>query len=289
MTIPAFRFAPSPNGRLHLGHARSALVGYRLAQRFGGRFLVRIEDIDHERSQDRFVAEILDDLTWLGITWEQPVLRQSTAFDVYRAAAQSLEHHGLLYRCFATRAEIAVAANPDVRDPDGAVRYPGWDVVLPPAEQRRRADAGAPFALRLNLKRAADVLRAAGRWPLTYRAVEIDGSQQVVGCEPERWGDAVIVRKDVPTSYHLSVVVDDARQLITHVTRGEDLRAATDLQRVLQALLGLPEPLYHHHSLVLGPDGRKLSKSLGAMSLADLRRGGATAADIEQMIGPLPA
>jgi glutamyl-Q tRNA(Asp) synthetase len=272
--VPATRFAPSPNGRLHVGHALSALAGFDVAAELGGRFLLRIEDIDPARTREAHVAAILDDLGWLGLAWEQPVLRQSEHLAVYRAAADRLAAEGLLYPCFATRTEIAAAAVPGACDPDGAPLYPGLCKGLPPAEIAAREAAGEPFALRLDMDRAlaAAGARLAGR-PLTFREVDARGRPGAIReARPERWGDAVIVRKDTPTSYHLAVVVDDARQGITHVTRGRDLLAATDLHRLLQVLLDLPEPLYHHHALIVGCDGRKLAKSLGAEPLAALRQ-----------------
>jgi glutamyl-Q tRNA(Asp) synthetase len=285
---PVFRFAPSPNGELHLGHALSAIVSYEMAQRTGGSFLVRIEDIDVERCREEFVAQIFEDLTWLGVRWEEPVLRQSANFDVYRGASARLEAMGLLYPCFATRTEIADAARalPDVRDPDGAPIYPGLYRGLDKAEAERRRDSGEPFALRIDMERAlwaaSDAL--AGR-RLTFSEIDRAGRAQEIEAGPERWGDAVIVRKDVPASYHLAVVVDDAAQGVTHVTRGLDLFPATGLHRLLQALLGLEEPLYHHHRLVADANGRKLAKSERDTSLRALRAQGASPEEIRAMIG----
>ena len=279
------RFAPSPNGELHLGHALSALVGFEMAQRLGGRFLVRIEDIDRVRCRPALIEACLADLAWLGLAWEKPVLRQSEHFSVYRAAADRLEAMGLLYPCFATRAEIEAAATPGLRDPDGAPLYPGLWASASNSEIARRSQAGERLALRLHMDRAQALAadKLGGR-PLTFREIDGRGGEQVIAAQPERWGDVVIVRKDTPTSYHLSVVVDDARQGITHVTRGLDLFAATDVHRLLQVLLDLPEPLYHHHRLITDASGRKLSKSARDTSVRSLREQGWTAQDVRKAV-----
>jgi glutamyl-Q tRNA(Asp) synthetase len=281
-----FRFAPSPNGELHLGHALSAITGFEMARRSGGRFLLRIEDIDIGRTREDFVQGILEDLAWLGLTWEEPVLRQSKHFPVYIAAAARLEAMGLLYPCFATRGEIAAAAVPGLVDPDGAPLYPGLHRQLSPEALARRKARAEPFAMRLDMERARilakDRLAAAS---LTFTEFDAFGRSGTVEARPERWGDAVIVRKDVAASYHLAVVVDDARQGVTNVTRGMDLYAATDLHRLLQVLLDLAEPAYHHHRLVEDEGGRKLSKSAGDTSLRSLRRDGVTPAGIRRLIG----
>jgi glutamyl-Q tRNA(Asp) synthetase len=283
-TPPVLRFAPSPTGRLHLGHARSALLAHDLACRWGGQFLLRIEDIDTTRAHAPFVDAIFEDLAWLGIRWPSPVLRQSQHLAVYRAAADQLSAMGLLYPCFASRAEIAAAAVPGERDPDGAPIHPGPDRVLSRAEHARRAAANAVPTLRLATHAALSHVHALGVTELTYEAFAPDGRTTTMRACPERWGDVVVVRKDVATSYHLSVVVDDARQGVTHVTRGADLHAATDVHRLLQVLLGLPAPMYHHHALVLDAAGRKLSKSDGAVPLSELRAGGATPHEIRRMV-----
>jgi glutamyl-Q tRNA(Asp) synthetase len=283
---PVFRFAPSPNGELHIGHALSTLVGYDMARRLGGRFLVRIEDIDIARCRPEYVYGLFQDLAWLGIRWEEPVLRQSEHFPAYRRAAQQLEQAGLLYPCFATRIEIAAACTAGAADPDGVLLYPGVHKGLPSAEIARRQGRGEPFALRLDMDRALNVMRAKlGARPLTFTEINADGTRREVAAAPERWGDAVIVRKDIPASYHLAVVVDDARQGITHVTRGLDLYAATDLHRLLQVLLELPEPLYHHHRLVTDVTGRKLTKSARDTSLRSLREGGWSALRLRESLG----
>jgi glutamyl-Q tRNA(Asp) synthetase len=280
------RFAPSPNGLLHVGHALSAIIAHDAARARGGRFLLRIEDIDLERRRPEYVSAIYEDLSWLGLTWEQPVLVQSEHFKAYLAAADKLIAMGLLYPCFATRTEIATVADPGQADPDGAPLYPGLWKGASNDQVSARMAAGDTPALRLNMDGALQALRfKRGDKPLTFVEIDEDGRQQTITAEPRRWGDAVIIRKDVPASYHLSVVVDDARQGVTHVTRGRDLLAATDLQRLLQELLDLPEPVYSHHRVICWADGRKLSKSNNDMGLRALRGEGATATDIRQVIG----
>ncbi len=285
-SVPVLRFAPSPNGPLHLGHALSALTGFDAARRLGGRFLVRIEDIDVARCREEYVAGIFEDLAWLGIAWEEPVRRQSQHFVTYAQAAQRLERQGLLYPCFASRSEIEAAASPGAVDPDGAPLYPGLHKAMPQAEIEARIENGERYALRIDMGRAsvaaAKRLRGA---PLTFTELDDAGRAQILDAGPEQWGDAVILRKDVPASYHLAVVVDDARQGITHVTRGRDLFQSTGLHRLLQVLLGLPEPLYHHHRLLTDAEGRKLAKSAGDTGLAALRAVGASPADIRRKIG----
>lgn len=292
MSRPVLRFAPSPNGRLHLGHALSALLNARMARALGGRLLIRIEDIDAARCTPELEAGVLEDLAWLGLDWEQPVRRQSEHFSDYRAALDRLSAMGLLRKTFLTRGEIAraVARLEETRgapwpcDPDGAPLYPGDEAVLSPAEIAARAAQGAPFALRLDMRAALGRCKA----PLTWQELPDDearGAPSRLAADPARWGDVVLARKDTPTSYHLSVVVDDARQGVTHVVRGKDLFEATAVHRLLQVLLGLPEPLYRHHRLILDADGRKLSKSQGDTALAELRARGATPDDIRRRIG----
>lgn len=282
---PAFRFAPSPNGLLHLGHAFAALYAYASAQAMGARFLLRIDDIDTARCTFENERAILDDLAWLGLRWEQPVRRQSAHFDAYREAAERLRRRGLLYPCFASRKAIAEAvarAGATACDPDGTPLYPGLYRDAAPTELARLSAQGHRFTLRLDM---ACALAAARGEALHCRVFDPDGRASERPARPERWGDAVIVRKDTPASYHLATVVDDAVQGITHVVRGRDLEAATDLHVLLQRLLGLPSPTYHHHRLILDENGRKLSKSAGDTSLAALRARGATPADIRQMVG----
>lgn len=292
--IPVFRFAPSPNGALHLGHALSALTNADFAGRTDGRLLVRIEDIDRERCTPALEAAVLDDLRWLGLRWEEPVRRQSEHFADYRGALDRLAADGLIYPAFLSRGAVRahlVEAGRDGRrwphDPDGAPHYPGLDRTLSDKERRARMASGAPYAWRLDM--GAALARIAG--PLVWREASGTRLDQVetVAADAAAWGDAMIARKDVPTSYHLSVVVDDALQGVTHVVRGRDLYQATSVHRLLQRLLGLAEPLYHHHRLILDASGRKLSKSGGADGLAALRVTGATPDDVRRTIGLDPA
>lgn len=278
------RFAPSPTGRLHLGHALSALTGFHLAQRLGGKFLIRIEDIDQDRCRPELIGEILDLMGWLGIRWDMPVLRQSLEMPAYVAAAERLTSLGLLYPCFASRSEIEAAAEPGMVDPDGVPLYPGLHRQLSHSEIARRRDAGEPFAMRIDMQRAVEMARQKSG-SLAYTELDADLRPRRIPVDPVRWGDAVIQRKSGPTSYHLSVVVDDARQGVTIVTRGADLQAATDIHRLLQILLELPEPLYLHHKLLVGPDGKKLSKRDNAVSLASLRQQGVAAEEIRRRLG----
>ncbi len=285
---PVLRFAPSPNGELHLGHALSALVGFDMAEKLGGRFLLRIEDIDTTRCREEYVTHIYEDLAWLGITWEEPVLRQSLHFTTYSAASDWLLKLGLLYPCFATRAEISEATElfPNAVDPDGAPLYPGLHKHLPKEEIAARLARNEPFALRLHMDRAIDALEGiTNARQVTFTELDENGNPQRIEMNPADWGDAVIVRKDTPTSYHLAVVVDDGRQGVTHVTRGRDLYAATSLHRLLQTILGLPEPVYHHHRLLADADGRKLSKSARDTGLRELRAAGVDALQIRHLLG----
>jgi glutamyl-Q tRNA(Asp) synthetase len=290
MTAPAFRFAPSPNGYLHLGHAYSAALNAAMARDAGGRFLLRIEDIDATRCRPEYEAAIFDDLRWLGLAWEEPVRRQSQHLAAYADALARLAARGLIYPAFESRAEIAalVAARersaPWPRDPDGVPLYPGTAKVLTPAERARRMAGGEAYALRLDMAAALD---AAGRAPIAWTETGSGPRDETghIAADPREWGDVVLARKDTPTSYHLSVAVDDALQGITHVVRGRDLFAATGLHRLLQILLELPPPIYHHHRLILDAEGRKLSKSTRATGLRELRAGGAVPAEILSMIG----
>jgi glutamyl-Q tRNA(Asp) synthetase len=283
-----FRFAPSPNGNLHLGHALSALLDFNMARAMHGHFLLRIEDIDRTRCRPEFEAAIYEDLAWLGLEWEEPVRRQSAHLDAYRDALSRLEAEGLVYPSFESRAEIARlvaerdAVAPWSRDPDGAPLYPGTAKRLSADERASRIAAGEPYALRLDMNAATERTGA-----LTFVEIgEQPGeARETLVTQPEQWGDVVLARKETPTSYHLSVVVDDALQRVTHVVRGQDLQQATGVHRVLQALLGLPAPVYHHHRLILDRDGRKLSKSTQATALRDLRAQGVTPADIRRMVG----
>jgi glutamyl-Q tRNA(Asp) synthetase len=286
MAAPVFRFAPSPNGYLHLGHALSALINFEMARAAGGRFLLRIEDIDATRCRSEYEQAIYEDLAWLGISWEEPVLQQSTQFDAYRAALAHLDAAGLIYPSFESRGEIArliaERGTPESwpRDPDGAPLYPGHGRSLSAAEREQRVAAGAPYALRLDM--SAAIARAG---PLTWTETGLAHAGGVIAAEPQMWGDVVLARKEVPTSYHLAVVVDDARQGVTHVVRGQDLFWSTSIHRLMQALLDLPAPHYHHHRLILDTTGQKLSKSTRATALRSLREDGASAADIRAMLG----
>lgn len=287
MSPPVFRFAPSPNGYLHLGHAFSALLNFDMAREAGGRFLLRIEDIDAARCRPEYETAIHEDLHWLGITWEEPVRRQSEHFEDYRAALAKLETLGLLYPSFESRAEIArlvaehEAAASWPRDPDGAPLYPGTAKALPVADRAKLIAAGEPYALRLDM--AAAVSRAGQlNWAEDGAG---HGGVELVRARPPAWGDVVLARKDQPASYHLSVVVDDALSGVTHVVRGYDLYRSTDVHRLLQALLGFPSPVYGHHKLIFDADGRKLSKSTRATGLRELRAAGATPDDIRRMVG----
>lgn len=290
MNTPVFRFAPSPNGELHLGHAYSVLLNAKLADRTGGKLLLRIEDIDLARCTPEFEAGIYRDLEWLGIEWEEPVRRQSEHFGEYESALNRLIAEELVYPAFMSRGEIrAFIAETEMRgrlwprDPDGVPLYPAFDKTLSRRERKRRMAEGTPFAWRLDMDAARS--RPAGSLSWTEFSSEELAAAESVDARPEQWGDVVLARKDIPTSYHLSVVIDDALQDVTHVVRGRDLYAATAVQRLLQELLGLQAPRYFHHRLVLGPDSRKLSKSLGDSGITALRESGASVADVRKMIG----
>ena len=283
-----FRFAPSPNGHLHLGHAYSALLNDDMARTADGRLLLRIEDIDTARCRPEYEAAILDDLQWLGIAWQPNVRRQSEHFDDYQGAVEKLEAMGLLYPSFESRSEIAaLVAERDrqghwPRDPDGVPLYPGRARKIPKAERERRRREGEPFALRLAIDAA--VARAGVlTWNETGGGPQ--GQSGIVAAAQQMWGDVVLARKEAPTSYHLAVAIDDALQGVTDVVRGQDLFWSTGIHRLLQALLGLPEPTYHHHRLILDGGGRKLSKSTLATSLRELRASGTTPADVRRMVG----
>jgi glutamyl-Q tRNA(Asp) synthetase len=280
MPKPKLRFAPSPNGYLHLGHALSALVTWDAARKLGGIAHLRIEDIDLNRCKPEFTQAIFDDLGWLGLEWPEPVMVQSERFELYAEAANRLRDMDLLYPCFCTRTEIAEKATGT--DPDGAPLYPGTCRHRSNAERIERLERGDPVQFRLDVERARAMVGM-----LTYTVIgpTISDRPTIRYAKPERWGDVVLQRKDVPTSYHLAVVVDDAAQGITHVTRGRDLEAATDIHVLLQMLLGLAGPIYHFHRLLLGDDGEKLSKSKGSQSLRDLRAVGWTGEDVRRAVG----
>jgi glutamyl-Q tRNA(Asp) synthetase len=274
---PVLRFAPSPNGYLHLGHAYSAMMNDLIVRETGGRLLLRMEDIDTARCRPEFEAAIKDDLAWLGMRWEEPVRRQAEHFSDYAAALERLEARGLVYPCFCSRGDImaAVAQKPHwPRDPDGTPLYPGLCKHLRPQARRHRFEAGEKASYRLDVARALAVLPAGLAHKLSWSEFRGGAVQhEEIAC-PAIWGDAVLARKDIATSYHVAVVVDDALQGITDVVRGEDLFMATSLHRLLQVLLDLPAPCYHHHSLLRDMSGQKLSKSLRAKPLRTLRQDG---------------
>lgn len=286
---PVLRFAPSPNGRLHLGHALSALTNERLARAMDGRLLLRIEDIDRERCTPALEAALREDLAWLGIAFEDGVRRQSEHLADYAAVTEDLRRRGLVYPCFCSRQEVRAAAarreaesgEPWPADPDGAPLYPGTCRERDPEAAASMTARSEPHVLRLDMERA---LAAAGGG-LCYGVFDDAGAFSMLQAQPRRWGDVVLARRDVPTSYHLSVVIDDALQGVTHVVRGRDLEAATDIHVLLQRLLTLPTPLYRFHDLLADAEGRKLAKSRGSESLADLRAKGVTARQIRSGLG----
>ena len=283
-----FRFAPSPNGLLHLGHAYSALLNFDLARKCGGRLLLRIEDIDATRCRPEFETAMLEDLAWLGIEWETPVRRQSEHLALYRDAVERLSDQGLLYPAFESRAEIArlvaqrEAGGAWPRDPDGAPVYPGAAKSLPAEERARLIASGVPYALRLDM---AAAYRRVGDLHWSERGAGPGGETGRVEARPQAWGDVVLARKETPTSYHLSVVIDDALQGVTCVVRGQDLFWATSVHRLLQRLLDLPQPVYRHHLLVRDAAGRKLAKSTQAAGLRELRAQNLAPVDIRRQVG----
>ena len=287
---PVFRFAPSPNGALHLGHALSALINFEAAKRTDGRFLLRMEDIDIARCTKDKTDQILDDLDWLGLEWEEPPLFQSERFPLYEEALKTLQSRGLLFPSSASRKEIGTAiavwqletGKNWPTDPDGAPLYPR--VLL-----KDKASTGTHGQTAWRLDNARAVALAAPKnaslsWQENGPLAPTYPQTGTIEAKPACWGDVILARKDCPTSYHLSVVMDDAAQGVTHVVRGQDLFAATALQRLLQALLGLPAPLYHHHRLLTDAAGQKLSKSKQDLSLGTLRKEGVSPAQIRAMI-----
>ncbi len=270
------RFAPSPTGHLHLGHAFSALTAFDAAQTAGGRFVLRIEDIDQGRSRPEFEAAILEDLAWLGIGWDEPVRRQSEHMPDYERALQDLIDRQLVYRCFLTRKEISEAI---ASAPHGEAEEAFRGEALAPEEEKAKLDAGEAFAWRLSLKKARAALGPG------YFTLVFEDENGPVRAEPEKHGDVVLARKDFGTSYHLASVWDDALQGVTHVIRGEDLREAAHLHVLLQKLLELPQPAYRHHRLILGDDGKRLAKRNQAATLRALRESGKTPADVRAMVG----
>ncbi len=259
MSRPVFRFAPSPNGLLHLGHAYSALLNAHMAEACGGRLLLRIEDTDESRCRPEFISAIFEDLSWIGLRWEEPVRIQSQHFGDYDANLVRLWNMGAVYPCFCSRKQ-AMAKALATRDPDGQPHYVGTCKSLPRAEAARRVSEGIVHGWRVNMGVMSDAAAAV-------------------------WGDTVIAKRRVGSSYHIAVVTDDAIQGVSHVVRGKDIEAATPLHMLLQRLLGLPTPNYVHHDLVLDETGQKLSKSLRSTALRDLRQDGVTAQDIRQRLG----
>jgi glutamyl-Q tRNA(Asp) synthetase len=280
MKTPVFRFAPSPNGYLHLGHAASALLNAQLAADSGGRFLLRIEDIDTTRCKPDFERAIREDLAWLGLRWEEPVMRQSERFECYRESLDRLEARRLIYPCFCSRSQIATQASERERDPDGAPLYGGRCRNLAHHDVQARKKAGEPFRLRLSMDLALKQIDQ----PIIWTEFDHLGATRSIIGRPDLWGDVVLLRKEFPASYHLAVVVDDAEQGITDVVRGADLFASTAVHRLLQTLLDLPEPRYRHHGLMRNSAGEKLSKSANSPSLRDLRAQGATPGDIRRLV-----
>ena len=276
------RFAPSPTGFLHLGHAYSALTAWDAAQAAGGRFVLRIEDIDATRARPEFEQALLEDLNWLGLDWERPVRRQSEHMADYHAALEDLQHNGLIYRCFRTRTEVAAEMMSAPHEPQTQV-FVG--APMPHAEEAERLARGHAFAWRLSQQQARNHL-GADLHTLAFleEGAGPAGERGTIRARPDMAGDIVLARKDVGVAYHLAVVVDDALQGISHVIRGNDLFEAAHIQRLLQALLNLPTPVYRHHPLLMGEDGKRLAKRNGAPALRDLRLAGATVADIRAMI-----
>ena len=275
------RFAPSPTGYLHRGHAFSALTAFEAARAAQGRFLLRIEDIDRARCRPEYEAAIIEDLAWLGLEWERPVRRQSDHMADYGAALRDLSERGLTYRCFRTRREVADAIE---SAPHGAMEaFRG--AALPPEEEARRVAAGEPYAWRLSLSAAERALGGFQALSFVEEGEGPAGEHGTIAARPELGGDVVLARKDVGVAYHLAVVADDALQGVTHVIRGQDLFEAAHVQRLLQALLALPTPVYRHHRLLAGPDGRRFAKRDGAQTLRSLRGSGMTAAGLRREMG----
>lgn len=296
---PLFRFAPSPNGWLHLGHAFSALTVFDRARAAQGRFILRIEDIDIGRTRAEYVEGIYQDLKWIGLSWENPVRRQSECFPAYEEALQCLRKMDLLYPCFATRKEIidtitdgGIPLDRWPRDPDGGLVYPGIYKGISEPERSNLLWEGRSFAWRLDMSKAKALAEKINGGPISFQEsgpqnlpTPTSRTHTICTITPERFGDVILARKDVPTSYHLAVTVDDADQGITDVVRGQDLFAATDIHRLLQVLLGFPAPRYHHHRLIRDDTGRRLAKSARDQGIREWRQKGLSPADIRKMIG----
>ena len=277
------RFAPSPSGLLHRGHAFSALTAFEAARAAGGRFVLRIEDIDAERCRPEFEQAIYEDLAWLGLGWEEPVLRQSGRLDAYRAALERLRGRGLLYRCFRTRRDLIGEI---ARAPHGPEPAPFRGGPIAPEEERAHLERGDAYAWRLSLDAArAELGKAWASVSFTEEDVEDPARSRRIQAEPERLGDVVLARKDLGVAYHLAVVVDDAAQDVSHVIRGEDLAEAAHLQVLLQKLLDLPTPRYRHHRLLLRPDGKRFAKRDTAETLRSLRAEGVTPPALRRQLG----
>jgi len=291
-TSTRFRFAPSPNGALHLGHAYSALLNQDLAKRFDGTLLLRIEDIDTTRCTPQLEDAMLADLRWLGLTFDPPHRRQSDHFNDYREALDTLKDAELIYPAFMSRKESRAftenneqTGEPWPRDPDGAPHYPSLERSWSSAQRKAQIEIQPRHAWRLDMQAALKHIGGTQNLDWLEFSEDDNGQDQIVPARPEAWGDVVLARSDTPTSYHLSVAVDDTLQGITHVVRGRDLLEATAVHRVLQELLGYPQPCYHHHSLIVAEDGRKLSKSVKDTGLAELRTAGLGVEDIRRMVG----
>lgn len=286
------RFAPSPTGFLHLGHAYSALMAYRMAQYYNGRFLLRIEDIDHIRCKPEFVEAIQEDLRWLGIEWEEPIRLQSQHFAAYEAVIQRLARMGIVYPCFCSRKDVEQRLALEVKSdalskkaiytPDGALRYDEHCRALSIDEQQKNLQC-SPFSWRINMTKALQILKEKGQSALSYHSMkspfgENGGRENYTHlCEPHLYGDVVIARKDIMASYYLATTHDDAVQGVTHIVRGKDLQASTDIQRLLQVLMGWSAPVYYHHHIMNGSNGKKLSKTAHSPSLRSMRKAGLTA------------
>ncbi len=287
------RFAPSPNGWLHLGHAYSALIGQACAQAHDGEFLLRIEDIDVGRARPHFVDGIEQDLSWLGITWPTPVMHQSSRFEIYAQALAQLQDRQLVYPCWASRREInqAIQASPTgsaawPRDPDGALVYPGLYRDISEDQRQELMWRGGSYAWRLNMQRAYDLAMQKTPEGIAYTEMSSGQPQRHI-VDPRHYGDVIVARKEVPTSYHIAVVIDDAAQQVTQVTRGQDLQPATAIHRLLQILLDLPEPDYFHHQLIRDLSGRRLSKQAGDLGFRDLRQQGMSQQQLLSLLPPI--
>ena len=298
MVQPVFRFAPSPNGYLHLGHAFSALINQKICKSFGGKMLLRLENTDVSRCRNRYEEAIVEDLTWIGFEWQGEIRRQSDHFEHYASILDDLEHEGLAYPSFLSRRQINLmvmekeeaSGKSWPRDPDGAVHYPGSEYNLDSETRQQLRNEHPNFAMRLNIKEAQSWLVRQIPGALTWR--EMDSASIVAGasvkqihCYPQQWGDLVLGRQDIPASYHLACVVDDGLQEVTHVVRGKDIYPATAVHRLLQAVLGLHDPIYFHHDLIVDEEGNKFSKRHGHTSLRELREGGLQPDDIHRMVG----